>query len=172
MKSEVKTQSTQPVEFSMFDFTGRPLALLTTCADHCLHHCCNELAPSRYRINMTVRVIFYPCAHMSLLLCGRRTMVILGLRAGGLTDEGASPRCRGMASRYFLSLPRQPGSAGRDCALQPLMVSDLCQSAPSIRRTQEYLCAILLSSFPYAVHYGDNFALRVESGVDLVMRPL
>jgi hypothetical protein len=40
---------------------------------------------SGYRINMTVRVLFFPFTYMSLLLKERRTMVILGLKAGGLS---------------------------------------------------------------------------------------
>ena len=41
------------------------------------------------RINMTVRVLFFPYTHLSLILFSRMTMVILGIKAGGLSTEGA-----------------------------------------------------------------------------------
>jgi hypothetical protein len=50
---------------------------------------------------MTVRVLFFPCTHMSLLLFMRTTMVTLGMEAGGLSKAGA---CRPEVSRVAMAL--------------------------------------------------------------------
>jgi hypothetical protein len=119
---------------------------------------------------MTVRAVFFPDTHMSLFfLTGKMTRVTLGIKAGGLSRGRA---CRSgvteVASRP--SFETHPATRIRRTGLRTsvqLMVLSPLDNA-HLKRIQEQFRPIGISSFPHAVHDGEDLSLGVKPGMDMV----
>lgn len=125
---------------------------------------------SGYRINMTVRAVFFPDTYMSLFFLKRKmTRVTLGIKAGGLSRRGACrPEASEVASRLLIET--HPATRIRRTGLRTsvqLMVLSPLDNA-HLRRIQEKFWPIGISSFPHAVHDGKDLSLGVEPGMDMV----
>jgi hypothetical protein len=94
-------------------------------------------------------------------------MVTLGIKAGGLSRDGACrPEVSGAARALLLET--HPATRIRRTELhtsaQREMISHLDNAC--LWRIQEKLRPISLPSFPHAVHDGDDLSLRIKSGMD------
>ena len=83
------------------------------------------------------------------------TRVTLGIKAGGLSRGRAySPEASGVASRLLFT------------SVQLVVLSHLDNA--HLWRIQEQLRPIGFSSFPHAVHDGNDLSLGVKPGMDMV----
>ena len=93
----------------------------------------------------------------------------IGYKGRGSIHSLSVPYLKG-ARAILLRLPRQPGSAGLGCALQPAIKGKLSNDqAPLIWRTQEKLGLIAGSFLPEAVHGAQDLALCVEPGMHRIV---
>lgn len=119
---------------------------------------------------MTVRAVFFPDTHMSLFFLKRKmTRVTLGIKAGGLSRRGACrPEVSEVASPpLFETHPAtRIRRTGLRTSVQVMVLSPLDNA--HLRRIQEQLRPIGISSFPHAVHDGKDLSLGVEPGMDMV----
>ena len=99
--------------------------------------------------------------------------VTLGIKAGGLSTEGACrPEALGVASTLLFET--HPATRIRRTSLRTsaqLMVMSHLDNA-HLRRIQEELRPIGFSCFPHAVHDGKDLSLSIEPCMDPVRSPL
>ena len=100
------------------------------------------------------------------------TRVTLGIKAGGLSREGACrPEASGVASRLLFET--HPATrirrTGLRTSVQLVVLSHLDNA--HLWRIQEQLRPIGFSSFPHAVHDGKDLSLGVKPGMDMAMSP-
>ena len=100
------------------------------------------------------------------------TRVTLGIKAGGLSTEGACrPERSGVASTLLFET--HPATrirrTGLRTSVQLVVLSHLDNA--HLRRIQEELRPVGFSCFPHAVHDGKDLSLGIEPCMDMAMSP-
>jgi hypothetical protein len=92
------------------------------------------------------------------------TRITLGIKAGGLSRDGACrPEASGVARSLLLET--HPATQIRRTELRTSAQGEVMSHLDNacLWRTQEQLRSIGLSSFPHTVHDSDNFSLGIKS---------